>query len=75
MYDMRNDPDERINLVDDASHAKQRRMLQGELEAWFDRYSDPKKDGRGCGVTGTGQLKPMFGRWDNDHQTFAGLED
>ncbi|MEE2710065.1 MAG: sulfatase-like hydrolase/transferase [Gemmatimonadota bacterium] len=75
LYDLTNDPDERINLVDEASQAKRRRLLQGELESWFDRYADPEKDGRGCGVTGMGQLRPIFGRWDNDHPTFAGLED
>ena len=48
LYDMVNDPDERINLSGDPAQKKRIADLKGRMEEWFDRYSDPGKDGKNC---------------------------
>ncbi|HEV2126547.1 MAG TPA: sulfatase-like hydrolase/transferase, partial [Chloroflexota bacterium] len=56
LYDLMNDPDERVNLVDDPARQPVRRELKAELDGWFVRYSDPARDGAREPVTGKGQL-------------------
>jgi choline-sulfatase len=56
LYHLRNDPDERANLIDDASGAAVRRELKAELDSWFQRHVDPARDGVREPVTGKGQL-------------------
>lgn len=70
LYDMENDPDERANLADDAGYAGRCRSLCGELEGWFDRYTDRNRDGRSRPVTGLGQLRPVGGAWEDDSPAF-----
>jgi choline-sulfatase len=50
------DPDERKNLVDDASSAPVAAELRATLERWFSRFVNPQRDGADKGVTGCGQL-------------------
>jgi arylsulfatase A-like enzyme len=45
LYDLASDPDERRNLADDPAQAARMRSLKGELDAWFARYVDPRRDG------------------------------
>lgn len=64
LFDLANDPDERINLLEDervlgAGEADRQALaidMRRELETWFTRYSDPQKDGRLQAVTGRGQI-------------------
>ncbi|MBN1642769.1 MAG: sulfatase-like hydrolase/transferase [Anaerolineae bacterium] len=56
LYDLLNDPEERVNLVDDGARQGVVRDLKAGLEAWFVRYVDPALDGTHEGVTGKGQL-------------------
>jgi arylsulfatase A-like enzyme len=44
LYDLRNDPGERVNLVARPEHAEVREQLAARLEAFFARYVDPKYD-------------------------------
>jgi len=44
LYDMRNDPDERQNLIEAAEHAATRATLRHQMEQFFARYADPKYD-------------------------------
>jgi len=44
LYDMKHDPGEENNLVDQPQHAKIREQLSKRLDAFFDRYADPKYD-------------------------------
>ncbi|MEK3722775.1 sulfatase-like hydrolase/transferase [Paenibacillus sp. FSL H8-0034] len=63
LYDLVNDPGERYNLVK-APNAQLGTLnqedliasLKYEMELWFNKYSDPDKDGRVSGVTGRGQI-------------------
>jgi len=40
-----NDPDERVNLADDAAYQDRRKELKGMMDEWFARYVIPEKDG------------------------------
>jgi arylsulfatase A-like enzyme len=44
LYDMKNDPEERRNLIDQADSQPIRKELGGRLQQFFDRYADPKYD-------------------------------
>jgi len=45
LFDLAADPDERRNLAADPAQAARIRDLRGELEAWFERYVIPERDG------------------------------
>jgi arylsulfatase A-like enzyme len=63
LFDLVNDPGERINLLEDerildaAEEDRRGRAasMRRELELWFARYADPRADGRLQPVTGRGQ--------------------
>ena len=56
LYDMVSDPEETQNRIADHALSAVVSELEGELEAWFERYSDPKCDGRkAVALTGSGQ--------------------
>ena len=41
LYDLRNDPHERVNRVDDPGYAHMRNSLHDELKQWINRNEDP----------------------------------
>jgi arylsulfatase A-like enzyme len=67
LFDLRADPCERRNRVDDAELAPVITELRGRLTGWFSEYVDPARDGVDKGVTGCGQL----GRVDRVRPAFA----
>jgi len=44
LYDLKNDPGERRNVVDQLAHAALQEKLRGQLEEFFNRYADPRYD-------------------------------
>lgn len=64
LYNLREDPDERENVIADEEFSTVRESLKGVLNEWFHRFVDPRIDGAREGVTGGGQigLAGMFGR-------------
>jgi arylsulfatase A-like enzyme len=64
LWDLRNDPDERRNLVADAAQTVRVRDMRGALEDWFARHSDPALDATRQGVTGRGQMRPVLPGWE-----------
>jgi len=70
LYDLRNDPDERVNLIDDQSKASVRVEMKARLDAWFMRYVDPNLDGTHEAVYGKGQLC-LAGPAGNGEKAFA----
>jgi arylsulfatase A-like enzyme len=56
LYDLLNDPGETNNLIDDPDRRPVAKALNHELDAWFQRYVDPRIDGAREAVTGKGQL-------------------
>lgn len=55
-YDMKNDPDERENLIHVSEHAAVKRQLQSRLKAFFAKYADPKYDRWKGGATKGSEL-------------------
>jgi choline-sulfatase len=70
LFDLRADPGERSNLVDDPTTASMVGTLRARLEDWFTTYVDPRRDGVDRGVTGCGQLG-LVERADAAHPMFA----
>ena len=56
LYDLKNDPDEKHNVVDEVSYQEVKAMMKQKLEAWYLEYVDPTRDGKGEAVTGNGQI-------------------
>ena len=56
LYDVGEDPTERVNLFGQRGHADRIRALRRELDDWFASYVDPALDGSRLPVTGRGQL-------------------
>ncbi len=59
LYDLREDPDERRNLIRDAGYTDVRSELEHRLDTWFDRWVDPELDGIRERVSGAGQVSPV----------------
>jgi arylsulfatase A-like enzyme len=59
LYDLENDPGERVNLVDDPDADQVRTAMDQDLKEWFERYAAPDRDGERLPVIGTGQLAPV----------------
>jgi len=72
LYDLKNDPDERTNLIDDTTHQNRVTELRGELENWFTQYVTPEKDGQNLNVTGGGQLRPVGDTYEDGSDAFIG---
>ena len=74
LYHLAEDPDERVNLIDDAGARRRRDELHGVLTDWFARYgAGGERDGRQWSVTGGGQLRPVGGeRETGDRPAFIG---
>lgn len=56
LYDLANDPFERLDLVDLPEYDERISSLRTELEDWYDHYVDPRMDGAKNNVTGRGQI-------------------
>ena len=55
LYDLKNDPGETENRIDDPGCRVKIKELKGELDDWFGRYVDPMLDGSHESVSGLGQ--------------------
>jgi arylsulfatase A-like enzyme len=55
-YDLRSDPDEERNRIDDPDMQEVVRAMRNRLTEWFSRYVDPQRDGAEKPVTGLGQI-------------------
>lgn len=71
-YDLTKDPGEENNRIADAACQERIFELKQRMEAWFETYVDPKRDGRLEGVTGNGQLV-MAGRYAVQKQVYEPL--
>ena len=71
LYDLVNDPDERVNLAVDPEQRVRINELYARLEEWFERFVVQGRDGRDFAVTGKGQLRPVGGKWEGNDPSFA----
>ena len=55
LYDVSNDPDEKVNLFDEPGFANLIAELRRELDDWYAAYIDPNIDGSKLPITGYGQ--------------------
>jgi len=55
LYNLKDDPDERENLVDVKSAAPVVEKMRAALSEWFSQHVDPSKDGARFPVSGSGQ--------------------
>ncbi len=55
LYHLAEDPREQMNLVSDAGCRSIVKEMCRRLDAWFERWADPVRDGKACPVTGAGQ--------------------
>lgn len=75
LYDMVEDPDERVNRIADPALADVVEEMTAQLEAWFARYADPRCDGRNSlTLTGSGQRdlcwkEDAFAHWNKMYHT------
>jgi arylsulfatase A-like enzyme len=69
LFDLKADPGERNNRIDDPGVHNIAASLRNKLSRWFAAYVDPRRDGIDKGITGCGQLgaveystqeRPMF---------------
>ena len=44
LYNLKSDPGERRNVVDQPAHAAEQKQLRGRLDEFFNRYADPQYD-------------------------------
>lgn len=61
LYDLRNDPEENVNRVDDPTCKDCLNDMRSRLADWFRQYVVPERDGVYAPVSGSGQLAPI---WD-----------
>lgn len=57
LYNIKNDPNEDNNLLNEEAYRDIKESLKSELENWFYKYVDPRVDGSKEAVTGGGQLR------------------
>jgi choline-sulfatase len=60
LWDLKNDPDERHNLIDDPGQSARVKELHGRMEEWFGRYVDPTIDGLRMDGASMGQTGPVW---------------
>lgn len=56
LYDLKNDPSEMANLIDQPEYKKIQENMWQRLSDWFRHYVDPERDGALEAVAGKGQL-------------------
>ena len=71
-YDLVNDPEEENNLIEAADVQERVLFLKRQMESWFEKYTDPDRDGRLEGVTGNGQLG-LAGKYSTQSRTYEPL--
>lgn len=56
LYDLEHDPDEKINLIDVPEYQERAHHMKWQMDSWFVRYVDPRKDATKDDNTGNGQI-------------------
>lgn len=59
LYNLVNDPEERSNLVDETGARPVRDDLRLQMEQWFRKHGEDKRDGSKLPVVGAGQFLPV----------------
>ncbi|MDP9460636.1 MAG: sulfatase-like hydrolase/transferase [Actinomycetota bacterium] len=75
LYDLEEDPDERVDLARHHGYAGQVRELEGVLRDWFAAHTDAHRDAFGRAVSGRGQLCPVTSGADDATTYFQGATE
>lgn len=70
LYNLADDPGERMNLATDAAQSARMAELHQKLEKWFAQYVEKDKDGTRFPVTGKGQMRPVGGAGEDGQGAF-----
>ena len=74
-YDLANDPNEVTNAIDDIAFRSIIRNMQKQLQEWFDKYTEPERDGSKQAVKGRGQIDVVGGEEEAFAQDLVFLRD
>jgi arylsulfatase A-like enzyme len=74
-YDLANDPDEVTNAIDDPAFRSIINSMRAELQEWFDRYTEPERDGSKQDVKGRGQVDLVGGGQEAFAQDLTFMRD
>lgn len=74
-YDLRADPDESSNEIDNPVFQATIGTMRAQLQHWFDRYSEPERDGTTQAVMGRGQTDLVGGKAEAFAQDLVFLRD
>lgn len=69
LYNMKEDPEEKINLADDSRYMNVVERMKAGLDEWFIKYADPEVDGSREPVTGGGQCE-LAGLWGKGRKSY-----
>lgn len=70
MYNLKDDPDERVNLLINDYNSDKAIELRNDLANWFKKYVNPDIDGAKEAVVGSGQIN-LAGQWANGKQSHS----
>ena len=73
LYCLAEDPDEKVNLIDDEKYQYKVREMRMRLEKWFVKYVNPEIDGAREPVFGAGQ-KGLAGIWGDGNTVYQRYE-
>lgn len=73
LYNLKLDPNEKNNLIDDKNFEEIKNDLESKLEKWFLEYVNPEIDGSKEDVYGSGQIN-LAGAWSNGEKSHS-LDD
>jgi len=74
LYDLVGDPDETVNEIDNQVFAESISTMRGQLQEWFERYTEVERDGQHQPVKGRGQMD-LIGKADPFAQDVVFLRD
>ena len=74
-YDLETDPDETSNEIDNPAFRQSINRMRAELQEWFNRYTEPERDGSTQAVMGRGQLDVVGGKSQAFAQDLVYLAD
>lgn len=70
MYDLKNDPSEKRNIVGMSEYEEVEIELKKNLDQWFVKYVNPEIDGTRESVFGSGQIN-LAGTWSNGERSHS----
>ena len=74
-FDLVNDPEETVNQIGNPVFQQSIKSMRSELQTWFERYTEPERDGSKQSVVGRGQLDLIGGESEAFGQDLVYLSD